>query len=529
MRGFTFSSSKSTCVHFCRRKLHALKELKIKDSIIKYQDHVRYLGIHYDKRLNFHHHIQTLINKCKKDLNVMRCLSNTKWGADREALLKLHSALILSKMQYGAIAYANSPNYQLKALDAVHHAGIRCALGALRTSPVQSLLCDAGIPPLENIRSTQILNYTLQIRTKSDHINFPTFVNAGHPSVNDSHERKHRKSAFDRAHILMKDMNLSFDNVIPLCIYQTPPWIIPEIKCHTDLSIYKKGGTSNIIYKALFEEVLNQYEDKICIYTDGSKTKHGVGYAFHVGSESYSWTMSKYASIYTAEISAIWRALVYYAEKRVEKNVIICTDSLSAIHKIKDTLSTEGFTHKIVSLIHNLRNSGKEVIFLWTPAHTGIYGNEEADKAARAATEQPTTDNNISVADLKLEIKRCSMNLWQETWNQNTTQLREIKESVEKWEHPPLSRKDSVILTRLRIGHTWHTSGHILRKEEPPKCEICKTRLTIKHIILECSKYSRSRRKHRLYDTLNENLKSTDIIQYRTLPFIKEIGLFSKI
>lgn len=39
---------------------------------------VRFLGIWMDVKLNFKIHIQKIIDKCKKGINVMRCLSGAE-------------------------------------------------------------------------------------------------------------------------------------------------------------------------------------------------------------------------------------------------------------------------------------------------------------------------------------------------------------------------------------------------------------------------------------------------------------------
>ena len=47
-------------------------------------------------------------------------------------------------------------------------------------------------------------------------------------------------------------------------------------------------------------------------------------------------------------------------------------------------------------------------------------------------------------------------------------------------------RKEDVILTRLKIGHTRLTHKHYLLNEEQPECIPCDCPLTVKHILIEC-------------------------------------------
>uniref|UniRef100_A0A2S2PC69 Uncharacterized protein n=1 Tax=Schizaphis graminum TaxID=13262 RepID=A0A2S2PC69_SCHGA len=59
--------------------------------------------------------------------------------------------------------------------------------------------------------------------------------------------------------------------------------------------------------------------------------------------------------------------------------------------------------------------------------------------------------------------------------------LNEIKGTIEKWNNPmSLKRREEVVLNHLRIGHTHHTHGHLMKKEPPKICAIiCRITTTI--------------------------------------------------
>ena len=78
----------------------------------------------------------------------LKVLSHTNWGADRTVLLQLYRSLIRSKLDYGSIEYGSARKSYLMMLDTVHHQGLRLALGAFRTSPVESLYVEAEEPSL---------------------------------------------------------------------------------------------------------------------------------------------------------------------------------------------------------------------------------------------------------------------------------------------------------------------------------------------------------------------------------------------
>ena len=49
-----------------------------------------------------------------------------------------------------------------------------------------------------------------------------------------------------------------------------------------------------------------------------------------------------------------------------------------------------------------------------------------------------------------------------------------------------ISRKEEIILSRLRIGHSHITHSYLFKKEEAPYCIPCQKPYTIKYILTEC-------------------------------------------
>ena len=81
--------------------------------------------------------------KCQKALNVLKLLSHTDWVGDKKTLLNLYRSLVRSKLDYGCIIYGSARKSYLKKLDTIHHQGLRLALRAFSTSPIQSLYSKA--------------------------------------------------------------------------------------------------------------------------------------------------------------------------------------------------------------------------------------------------------------------------------------------------------------------------------------------------------------------------------------------------
>ncbi|GFX80409.1 putative RNA-directed DNA polymerase from transposon X-element [Trichonephila clavipes] len=112
--GHSISASKSCCVHFCRKRgIHPDPEIRIRDIQIPVVPDVRFLGVIFDRQLTFLPHILHLRKRCEKSLNLLKVLSNTSWGADRTSLLRVYKAIVLSRIDYGCVAYGSACNSTL--------------------------------------------------------------------------------------------------------------------------------------------------------------------------------------------------------------------------------------------------------------------------------------------------------------------------------------------------------------------------------------------------------------------------------
>uniref|UniRef100_UPI00397E9AAD hypothetical protein n=1 Tax=Salmonella sp. s51944 TaxID=3159655 RepID=UPI00397E9AAD len=55
-------------------------------------------------------------------------------------------------------------------------------------------------------------------------------------------------------------------------------------------------------------------------------------------------------------------------------------------------------------------------------------------------------------------------------------------------------RKEDVIITRLRIGHSYLTHSHLLSNTPHPVCTSCQADISINHLLLDCPLFCDHRR-----------------------------------
>ena len=111
-----------------------------------------------------------------------------------------------------------------------------------------------------------------------------------------------------------------------------------------------------------------------------------------------------------------------------------------------------------------------------------------ADRTATRVIDNRLYEIKIPFSDFKPCITKYVNSLLQATWNNcSANKLHEINDtflpSVKIYSD---IRREDVILTRLRIGHSRLTHKHYLLGEDFPECIPCDCRLTIKHVLIEC-------------------------------------------
>lgn len=202
--------------------------------------------------------------------------------------------------------------------------------------------------------------------------------------------------------------------------------------------------------------------------------------------------ISNKLSVYTAEMVAIIISLQWVEQVKSLK-VVICSDSAAAMQSMKSgETAREDLLLEVYLILLNLQHLGIDVHFCWIPAHTGIEGNETADKLAKSAVNK--NGNNVELCFGRGEAKSISqgiMTKWQELWNNDTMGRGyfELQNSVRVKRLKGKCRKD-VTYSRIRLGHTGLNSTlFIMKKVESDKCETCGCRENVEHVIFGCGKF----------------------------------------
>ncbi|KFM75393.1 RNA-directed DNA polymerase from mobile element jockey, partial [Stegodyphus mimosarum] len=493
--GFSFLKQKTVCVHFCRkRNLHPEPELHLGDSMIPVEPEVKFLGVMFDRKLTFLSHILYLREKCLKRLNLLKVLANTSWGADRASLLRIYRALIGSKLDYGSVVYGSARPSMLLKLDPVHHQALRICSGAFRTSPVQSLYVDCHEPSLQLRREQLSLGYYFHVLSLPDHLNHVKFIDGSYKFLFEARP-SHVPYFSLRVNSLIEKYHMTDLTTQPLKLFEISPWENAKIRLLDIFQHFSKEDTNEFVYRQLFSDHKHKYKSYIPVYTDGSKAAGHVGASFIVEDHMEGKRLHDACSVFTSELSALYYALLFISKVH-KRQFIIYTDSFSALKSLGSCYSAKNpIVTDILSLNLKLRSRCYDILYCWVPGHMDIKGNQLADIMAKSAVH--LTDQLVPINDIRDVIKQGISNKLQQLWDlQRDTKLKSIKTKIERWE-PTKNRKEEVLLTRLRIGHSGITHNYLLKAESEPMCSHCNAAImSVHHFLVDCSYFKELRLKH---------------------------------
>ena len=144
------------------------------------------------------------------------------------------------------------------------------------------------------------------------------------------------------------------------------------------------------------------------------------------------------------------------------------SDSMVSLQSIIGFNLDSNLVQKFLKDYTILAKNGKNIVLCWIRSRVGILSNEKADAAAKSALSLPVTRMKLPATDVYPRITKLIFDEWQEVWNCCAgNKLHAIRPTVDCYKQKTcLSRRDSVLLNRLRIGHTRLTHSFLLSGDD---------------------------------------------------------------
>ncbi|GBL93938.1 hypothetical protein AVEN_76672-1 [Araneus ventricosus] len=267
---FRFNPLKSVTGFFTtNRHLYRYSpKISLNGHILQCERNPKYLGFVLDPGITRNKHINLLVTKAKKRLNILKFIFSCDWGADAGTLRTTCISVIRPILEYSYQVYRVTSDANLDKLERIQLSAARIVTG-LRSSTLADIVLDeADLQPL-HLRSThnlrkyfsRLFNYNNQHRTAN-------FLRSW------QNNQRLKKSSplgyalkIDALHSLVE-----FNSLIPI-VSQLDSLL--NVFFHTELLTHtnKSSQHSEYLRQAALEVINNIPIEATLIYTDGSKNE----------------------------------------------------------------------------------------------------------------------------------------------------------------------------------------------------------------------------------------------------------------
>ena len=506
--GVQFEPSKYILVHYTRnRKQTTEAAITIGDLTIKPSSEAKYLGVIFDQELRFKSHLQYVVKKGTDAALALASIAKSGWGAQYKYARQLFSAVIASRMDYGAVVWrrpkhdgSTASTTQVQKLTTIQRLAMKAITGCYKTTPTASIEIEAELQPAWIRLQTKVLLAITRMRSLSTSHPIQEWIsNALRTRTANVRHRFNLESALQHFPILTEKV----ETIEP---FIRPPWWTP--KAEVQISATKdeaKTLHTDLCKKPNVEE----------IYTDGSGIEGKVGAAAHrPGTKEarlqHLGSGAEY-NVFAAELAAMCLSAAIVQENKERRMWNIYTDSQAAIQAANRPFRQSGqsIIKEFIDTIDTavIENPELKIALVWVPGHSEIEGNEIADTEAKKAATDPAAARPFHHKPLRSarvqSIKAAAKAQWFKDWGNNTKTSYALRRILNrpgttggtKLYNRILNRSAIAALTRLRTGHCG--LNHYLYRfqlADTPYCSCGHGKETVEHYLLECQLYVEQRK-----------------------------------
>jgi len=482
-------------------------------------DSTKYLGVHFDRNLNWKVQQAYAVEKGAKWAAQIRRLTRPTWGITPKYAKRLYTSVALPRVLYAVDVWCTPVNVEFagpktvgsaeatKKITSTQRAGALAISGGLRTSPTDALNASTFLLPAQlTIKKWCIRAYVRMATLPTEH---PLFKVVNWKRTRAT--KRHRGPLNTLANLSSTDTR----RIEKIPTVGRNPSSAGELPFRIRIPADKEASA---------REAENTIEE-IQVFTDGSAQGGKVGAAailirnnrpirtlhYHLGPESEH-------TVHKAELAGILLAAhLIGTEKRGATTCSIAVDNQAALSAFNSELGKPAhhLAQEVLLLatrIQKRRSKNKYSLTLrWTAGHIGIVGNEKADSEAKKAAAGLSSDKEllppylrkpllINPSAVKQKLIEKLKKDWSKEWLKsergkvalkidNTTPSDKFIKTIS---NAKLSREASSRIAQLRLRHVPLNSYLFkFRRTDKANCPACGAdNEDIAHFLLHCTHYA---------------------------------------
>ena len=493
-KGLNISALKTKTILFTWNKKWSLRPIVVGGETIIPTDSVKFLGVTLDNKLNFNKHIDKITNKAITTLMQCKRAVGSTWGLTPKSCKWIFETVIRPALSYAIVIWVRALNTKknMKKLERVQALALKIMTGAMPSTPYYALNYLTNTINIGCYLKGEAAKGAARLKSYKDWTLTTAPTGKG---IIIAH------STISNNFLTNINIPLNTDNrdlIRPfLAIDKNYSITFPK---QEDIQHYRNDLNIN---------TTNKPPDSIACYTDGSKTGDGIGGGYFTiyndldndQTDSYMFKLPDYCSVFQAELTALAegaKSLLCYNNR----NITFWTDSLASLHALNSKLinsNTVALCHKHISELA----ANNTVHIKWIAAHSGHWGNEQADKLAKQGTScENLIDGYIPHSLIKQKINDKVKEMNKEIWDSfphKHTQLilgHKAKDIINSLNTNLLNRRKpyrhaiQLITGHIGLNKHLHTMT-ISNTDICPKCDLEPESVT--HFLTSCPAYTQVR------------------------------------
>jgi ribonuclease HI len=444
-------------------------------------------------------------------------LARISYGASAHTLRRLYLSIAVPRFAYAIdvwytpVTLGTRPKERgkgsigfAKRLQRIQSTAARAILGAMRSSPIDSLDAHAALLPIHILLNEACQRAAIRLVS----------VPVSHPLT----KAVIRCTRGRKRHIPPLQAIIHFTGCKPSDFDKKPP--PPRIT---------RAPAAPRQFPTTAQAVMDVHTDgaHVQVFTDGTARLEGVATAAILKVNGRRRLLSGVrlgqkgeVSVLDAELAGILLAMHLVLTIPQVESVTIFTDSQLAIWSMdgEELGATASLVRAISRAMKRVkeRDRGTRAVIQWCPGHQGVSGQEEADREATLVAKGkvhdptliPTLLNEykppLNVNALREKLKEENKDLAKLHWLTSDTGLNHTARFPSTDPHnfiyhtAKLPRARTVLLYRLITGHA-PIRHHLFRIQavDSPTCQLCKEALeTVAHLLTRCPAVADERHEH---------------------------------